>query len=127
MRSQDDGGDRIAGNVTREIDRPGDVYIRVQAKDAGDRARYAIATIFQPANSIPADVVEIGRNPCVLTVSAGTRQGVRAGLGCTVVNAAGQALDSCVVDQTFPNLSKVKPASARCNMAPGCKVQITAE
>ncbi|HET9752171.1 MAG TPA: hypothetical protein VFP52_04400 [Myxococcales bacterium] len=127
MRSQDDGGDRIAGSVTREIDGPGDVYIRVQAKDAGDAGRYAIATIFQPANFIPADVVEIGRNPCVLTVSAGARQGVRAGVGCTVVNAAGQALDSCVVDQTFPNLSKVKPAGVRCNVAPGCKVQITAQ
>jgi hypothetical protein len=127
MKSQDDEGDRIAGNATREIESPGDVYIRVQAKDAGDRAKYAIATIFQPASFIPADVVEIGRNPCVLTVGAGTRQGVRAGVGCTVVNPAGQALDSCVVEQTFPNLAKVKPAGARCNLAPGCRVQIAAQ
>jgi len=48
MRSQDDEGDRIAGNMTREIEGPGDVYIRVQAKDAGDRSSYAIATLFQP-------------------------------------------------------------------------------
>src|SRR3989475_12884278 len=91
------------------------------------RSKYAIATIFQPSNFIPADVVEIGRSPCLLTVSAGTNQGVRAGFGCTVVNASGQAIDSCVVDQTFPNLSKVKPASTRCHGAPNAKVQITAQ
>ena len=92
MKSQDDEGERIAGNATWQIESPGDFYIRVQARDPGDHAKYAIATIFQPASFIPADVVEIGRNPCVLTVSAGTRQGVRAGVGCTVVDAEGQAL-----------------------------------
>ena len=51
----------------------------------------------------------------------------KAGLGCTVVSATGQAMDSCVVDQTFPNLSKVKPANARCNVAPNAKVQISAQ
>jgi len=105
MKNPDDEGDRISG----------------------DYAKYAMATIFQPSNFIPADVVEIGRSPCLLTVSAGTNQGVRAGFGCTVVNPSGQAIDSCVVDQTFPNLSKVKPASARCNVAPNAKVQITAQ
>ncbi len=128
MRSPDEEGDKITGAaVTKEIDTPGDVYIRVQAPETGDYGKYAISTIFQPANFIPADVVEIGRSPCLLTVSAGTNQGVRAGLGCTVVNASGQAIDSCVVDQTFPNLSKVKPASSRCNVAPNSKVQITAQ
>jgi hypothetical protein len=128
MKNPDDEGDRISGtSVTKEIDQPGEFYIRVQAPESGDYAKYAIATIFQPSNFIPADVVEIGRSPCLLTVSAGTNQGVRAGFGCTVVNASGQAIDSCVVDQTFPNLSKVKPASARCNVAPNAKVQITAQ
>jgi len=128
MKNPDDEGDRISGtSVTKEIDQPGEFYIRVQAPESGDYAKYAIATIFQPSNFIPADVVEIGRSPSLLTVSAGTNQGVRAGFGCTVVNASGQAIDSCVVDQTFPNLSKVKPASARCNVAPNAKVQITAQ
>jgi hypothetical protein len=99
----------------------------VQAPESGDYGKYAISTIFQPSNFIAADVVEIGRSPCLLTVSAGTNQGVRAGLGCTVVNASGQAMDSCVVDQTFPNLSKVKPANTRCNVAPNAKVQISAQ
>jgi hypothetical protein len=113
--------------VTKEIDQPGEFYIRVQAPESGDYGKYAISTIFQPSNFIAADVVEIGRSPCLLTVSAGTNQGVRAGLGCTVVNASGQAMDSCVVDQTFPNLSKVKPANTRCNVAPNAKVQISAQ
>jgi len=128
MKNPEDEGDRISGtSVTKEIDQPGDFYIRVQAPESGDYGKYAMATIFQPSNFIAADVVEIGRSPCLLTVSAGTNQGVRAGLGCTVVNAAGQAMDSCVVDQTFPNLSKVKPANARCNVAPNAKVQISAQ
>jgi len=128
MRTPDEEGDRIAGSsITKEIDQPGDFYIRVQAPESGDYGKYAIATIFQPANFIPADVVEIGRSPCLLTVSAGTNQGVRPGLGCTVVSASGQAMDSCVVDQTFPNLSKVKPANPRCNVAPNAKVQISSQ
>jgi len=128
MKNPDDEGDKVSGtSVTKDIDQPGDYFIRVQAPESGDFAKYAIATIFQPSNFIGADVVEIGRSPCLLTVSAGTNQGVRAGLGCTVVNAAGQALDSCVVDQTFPNLSKVKPANTRCNVAPNSKVQISAQ
>ena len=128
MKNPDDEGDRISGSsVTKEIDQPGEFYIRVQAPESGDYGKYAISTIFQPSNFIAADVVEIGRSPCLLTVSAGTNQGVRAGLGCTVVNASGQAMDSCVVDQTFPNLSKVKPANTRCNVAPNAKVQISAQ
>ena len=128
MKNPDDEGDRISGSsVTKEIDQPGEFYIRVQAPESGDYGKYAISTIFQPSNFIAADVVEIGRSPCLLTVSAGTNQGVRAGLGCTGVNASGQAMDSCVVDQTFPNLSKVKPANSRCNVAPNAKVQINAQ
>lgn len=127
MKSPDDDGDKVSGtSVTKTIDTPGDVYIRVQAPEQGDYAKYAISTIFQPDNFIPADVVEIGRSPCLLTVSAGTNQSVRAGLGCTVVTAQGQAIDSCVVDQTFPNLSKVKPAGARCSIPPNAKVEIQA-
>ena len=128
MKNPDDEGDRISGtSVTKDIEQPGEFYIRVQAPESGDYAKYAISTIFQPSNFIAADVVEIGRSPCLLTVSAGTNQGVRSGFGCTVVSASGQPMDSCVVDQTFPNLSKVKPANSRCNVAPNAKVQINAQ
>ena len=79
MKNPDDEGDRISGtSVTKEIDQPGEFYIRVQAPESGDYAKYAIATIFQPSNFIPADVVEIGRSPCLLTVSAGTVSGTPA-------------------------------------------------
>ena len=125
MKTPDDAeGEKITGtSVTKEID-PGDVYIRVQAPEQGDYGKYALQTIYQPNNFIPADVVEIGHNPCMLTVSAGSNQGVRAGLGCTVVNQANQPIDSCSVDQVFPNLSKVKPANAQCRIQPNSKVQI---
>jgi hypothetical protein len=128
MRAPDEDGDKISGStVTKDIDSPGEYYVRVQAPDSGDYGKYALATIWSPANFIPADVVEIGRSPCMLTVSAGSNQGVRQGVSCTVVSATGQPLDSCVVDQTFPNLSKVKPGNARCNVQPNAKVQINAQ
>ena len=129
MKSADDAdGEKVSGSsVTKSIDVPGDVYIRVQAPDEGDYGKYAMQTIFQPENFIPADVVEIGHNPCMLTVSAGSNQGVRAGLGCTVVNAANQPIDACTVDQTFPNLSKVKPGNAQCRIQPNSKVQINTQ
>jgi hypothetical protein len=129
MRNADDEGEKISGAaVTKDIDNPGEVYIRVQAPEQGDYGKYAISTIFQPNNFIPGDVVEIQKaGGCMLTVSAGTNQGVRAGLGCTVVNAQGQVLDSCAVDQSFPNLSKVKPMNPRCNVPPNSKVQINAQ
>ena len=127
MRSQDDEGDKVSGNaVTKEIDTPGDLFIRVQAPEQGDYGKYALATIFAPNNFIAADVVEIGR-PCMLTVSAGTNQNVRAGAACTVVTANGAAIDGCVVDQTFPNLSKVKPMSPGCRIPNNSKVQIAAQ
>ena len=128
MKAQDDSeGDRISGtSVTKDIDNPGDYFIRVQAPETGDYGKYSIQTIWQPANFIAGDVVEIQKTPvCMLTVSAGTNQGVRANVGCTIVNPAGQPVDSCVVDQVFPNLSKVKPGNARCNVAPTAKVQIS--
>jgi len=127
MKAPDDEGEKLSGSsVTKDIDNPGDVYIRVQAPEPGDSAKYALQTLWSPANFIPADVVEIQKTPvCMLTVSAGSNQGVRANVGCTIVNPAGQPVDSCVVDQTFPNLSKVKPANPRCNVAPNSKVQIS--
>lgn len=126
MKAADDEGDKVGSNaLTREIE-PGEYHLRVQAPEQGDYGKYALSTIFQPNNFIPADVVEIGR-PCMLTVSAGTNQNVRAGLACTVVTPSGQVLDSCVVDQTFPNLSKVKPSNARCQIPPNSKVQIAAQ
>jgi hypothetical protein len=128
MKSADEEGDKITGtSVTKEIDAPGEFFIRVQAPEQGDYGKYAISTIFQPNNFIPGDVVEIAKNPCMLTVSAGSNQSVRAGLGCTVVTAQGQVVDSCVVDQVFPNLSKVKPSNAQCRIAPNSKVQINAQ
>ena len=129
MKSGDDAeGEKVSGSaVTKEIDTPGDVFIRVQAPEQGDFGKYAVQTIFQPNNFISGDVVEIAKNPCLLTVSAGTNQGVRAGAACTVVTAQGQAMDSCQVDQVFPNLSKVKPGSSQCRIQPNSKVQISAQ
>lgn len=125
MKAPDDEGERVAGSATKEIDQPGDFVIRVQAPEQGDYGKYALQTIWQPANFIPGEVVEIQKTPvCMLTVSAGSNQGVRANVGCTIINPGGQAVDSCVVDQVFPNLSKVKPGSARCNVAPSSRVQI---
>jgi len=130
MKAADDAeGDKISGtSVTKDVENPGDYFIRVQATEQGDSAKYALQTIWQPANFIPGDVVEIQKIPvCMLTVSAGTNQGVRANVPCTVVNAAGQPVDSCVVDQVFPNLSKVKPSNARCSVQPNSKVQINGQ
>jgi hypothetical protein len=127
MKNCEDEGEKLSGSsATKEIEASGDYIIRVQAPEQGDYGKYAISTIFQPNNFIPADVVEIGK-PCMLTVSAGTNQGVRAGLGCTVVTAQGQAVDSCVVDQVFPNLSKVKPTNPQCRIQPNSKVQINSQ
>lgn len=128
MKAQDDEGEKISGSAqTREIDTPGDLWIRVQAPEQGDYGKYALATIFAPNNFISGEVVEVGKSPCMLTVSAGTAQNVRAGAACTIVNSSGQAIDACVVDQVFPNLSKVKPSSAGCRIPQNSKVQIAAQ
>ena len=129
MKAADDTeGEKISGSsVTKDIENPGDYFIRVQAAEQGDFAKYSLQTLWSPANFIPADVVEIGHNPCMLTVSAGSNQGVRANVACTIVNPAGQPVDSCVVDQVFPNLSKVKPANPRCSVQPSSKVQISGQ
>jgi hypothetical protein len=128
MKNPDDEGEKISGSsVTKEIDNPGDYYIRVQAPEQGDYGKYAVSAIFQPNNFIPGDVVEVDKRDCTLTVMAGTNQGVRAGVGCTVVNQAGQPIDTCRVLDVYPNLSKVKPSNpGRC--PPGnSKVQISAQ
>lgn len=129
MKAADDAdGEKVSGSsVTKEIDTPGDVYVRVQAPEQGDYGKYALQTLFQPNNFISGDVVEIAKNPCMLTVSAGANQGVRAGAACTVVTSQGQAVDGCQVDQVFPNLSKVKPANSQCRVQPNSKVQISAQ
>ena len=128
MKSPDDAeGEKISGTSTKQIDNPGDFFIRVQAPDQGDYGKYAVQTLFQPDNFISGDVVEIAKNPCLLTVSAGANQGVRAGASCTVVTAQGQPVDGCQVDQVFPNLSKVKPQQAQCRVQPNSKVQISAQ
>lgn len=128
MKSPDDEGEKIGGSsMTREIDTPGDVFIRVQAPEQGDYGKYAIATIFAPNNFISGDVVEKGINPCMLTVSAGANQNVRSGAACTIVTTTGQAIDSCTVDQVFPNLSKVKPTTSGCRIPTTAKVQIAGQ
>jgi hypothetical protein len=129
MKAADDAdGEKVSGSsVTKEIDNPGDVFVRVQAPEQGDYGKYALQTLFQPNNFISGDVVEIAKNPCMLTVSAGANQGVRAGAACTVVTAQGQPVDGCQVDQVFPNLSKVKPSNNQCRIQPNSKVQISSQ
>jgi hypothetical protein len=123
----DQGGERIVGTATKEIDAPGDYFIEVAAPATGDFARYALQTTWQPANFVSGEVVELGRNPCLLTVQAGTNQGVRAGAACTIVVGTNPAaIDSCVVDQAFPNLCKVRPLGAGCRIPnQNVKVQIS--
>ncbi|HYV65655.1 MAG TPA: hypothetical protein VE964_05390 [Myxococcales bacterium] len=128
-KNADDDGDRITGtSVTKDVDAPGDYYILVSAPEPGVQAKYALQTIWQPANFISAEVLEIQKaGGCMLTVSAGSNHGVRAGAACTVVAGANPApIDSCVVDQAFPNLSKVRP-SGSCSKIPtqNVKVQIS--
>jgi hypothetical protein len=117
VRATDDGGERIVGTATKEIDAPGDYFIEVTAPATGDFARYSLQTTWQPANYVSGEVVELGRNPCLLTVQAGTNQGVRAGAACTIVVGTNPAaIDSCIVDQAYPNLSKVRPLGAGCRI-----------
>ena len=129
MKKQDDDGEKIggSGSVTKVLD-PGDYWLRVVAPDQGDFGKYALATIFQPDNFIAADVVEKGVNPCMLTVSAGTNQGVRSGVAATIVGPGNVPIDTGVVDQAFQNLSKVRPFGS-CSKIPanGAKVQIQAQ
>ena len=129
MKKQDDEGEKIggSGSVTKVLD-PGDYWLRVVAPDQGDFGKYALATIFQPDNFIAADVVEKGVSPCMLTVNAGTEQGVRSGVAATIVGPGNAVLDSGVVDTTYPRLSKVRPYGS-CSKIPanGAKVQIQAQ
>ena len=105
-KNADDEGDRITGtSVTKDVDAPGAYFILISAPEPG----------VQKAGG------------CMLTVSAGSNHGVRAGAACTVVAGANPApIDSCVVDQAFPNLSKVRP-SGSCSKIPtqNVKVQIS--
>jgi hypothetical protein len=125
-KNADDDGDRITGtSVTKDVDAPGDYYILVSAPEPGVQAKYALQTIWQPANFISAEVLEIQKvGGCMLTVSAGSNHGVRAGAACTVVAGANPApIDSCVVDQAFPNLSRVRP-SGGCSRIPAQNVKV---
>jgi len=69
MKGADDAeGDKISGtSVTKDIDNPGDVFIRVQAPEQGDYGKYAVQTLVPANNFISGDVVEIAKNPCMLT------------------------------------------------------------
>jgi hypothetical protein len=124
----DDEGERITGtSVTKEIEAPGEYFIKIAAAEPGDYGKYAIQTIWQPSNFISGEMVELGRNPCMLTVQAGSNQGVRAGAACTIVVGNNPSpIDACVVDQAFPNLSKVRPLSAGCRIpTQNVRVQIS--
>jgi hypothetical protein len=128
-KSPDDEGDRLLGSsITKDVDAPGDYFIQVTAPEAGEKAKYALQTIWQPANFISADLLEKATaGGCMLTVSAGTNHGVRAGAACTIAAGANASpIDSCVVDQAFPNLSKVRP-TGNCSRIPlqNVKVQIS--
>ena len=128
-KAPDDEGDRITGSsVTKDVEAPGDYYIQVAAPDAGDYGKYALQTIWQPANFISAEMVEKQTaGQCLLTVSAGSNQGVRSGAACTIVAGSNPApIDSCVVDQAFSTLSKVRPLGS-CARIPtqNVKVQIS--
>ncbi len=127
MRNRDDEGERISGSsMVKDITEVGDLFIRVQAPEAGDVGKYSLLTIFTPTNVITGEIVEIGNN-CVLTVGAGTTQGVRAGAACTIVNASGTPIDSCTVQDTYPNLSKVRGSICKGIPRQGGKVQINAQ
>ncbi|HUJ24905.1 MAG TPA: hypothetical protein VLW85_02725, partial [Myxococcales bacterium] len=127
LKAPDDDGEPIAGSsAERSIDAPGDYFIRVQAPQPGDAGKYALSISWQPAATIAADVVEIGQSPCMLTVSAGSNQKVRPGEACTVTAATGKALESCVVESVFANLSEVRPLAGSCALPDGARVQITA-
>jgi hypothetical protein len=130
LKSPDDDGEKISGSGFLRTLEPGEYYVRIIAPDAGDFAKYAMASIFAPDNFIGADVVEIGKNPCMLTVNAGTNQNVRQNATVTIVGGNAVAVDTGVIDQAFPNLSKVRPFNARtCNSLPpsGTKVQIAGQ
>ncbi|TMB05044.1 MAG: hypothetical protein E6J64_11695 [Deltaproteobacteria bacterium] len=127
-KNPDDEGDRILGtSVTKDVESPGDYFIQVTAPEPGVQAKYALQTIWQPANFINAELLEKATaGGCMLTVSAGTNHGVRAGAACTIVAGANTApIDSCVVDQAYANLSKVRPTGS-CSRIPlqNVKVQI---
>ncbi|GAC1347108.1 MAG: hypothetical protein NVSMB23_25860 [Myxococcales bacterium] len=129
LRAPSDAGERILG-ASRTVDlEPGEVFLKVQATEVGSSARFAVSSIFQPALYISGDVVEIQRRPtCLLTVSAGSNQGVRTAAGCTVVNRSGAApAEACVVAEVYPNLSKIRPLAPGCRVAPTSKVQIAAQ
>jgi len=128
-KNTDDEGDRITGtSVTKDVDAPGDYFILITAPEPGVQAKYALQTIWQPANFISAELLEKATaGGCMLTVSAGTNHGVRAGAACTIVAGANTApIDSCVVDQAYANLSKVRP-TGNCSRIPlqNVKVQIS--
>ena len=129
MKKQDDEGEKMGGSgSTTKVLEPGEYFLRVVAPEQGDFGKYALATIFQPDNFIAADVVEKAISPCMLTVSAGTNQGVRSGVAATIVGPGNAPLDTGVVDTVFPNLSKVRPFGS-CSKIPanGSKVQIQAQ
>jgi hypothetical protein len=121
-------GDRLVGtSAVKDVDAPGDYFIQVTAPEPGERAKYALQTIWQPANFISSDMLEKATaGGCMLTVAAGSNNGVHAGAACTVVGVNAAAIDACIVDQVFPNVSKVRPYGS-CLRIPlqNVKVQIS--
>ena len=119
-----DDGDRVVGSMSKDVEQGAAVLLRVSAPNRGDASKYTLTEVFQAANFINGKVVENDKH-CGLTVQAGSNQGVRAGVGCTVVNSSGQPLGTAVVDQAFPNMSKVRMLG-QCSMGGVEAVQIPA-
>jgi hypothetical protein len=129
MRTPDEEGEKITGtSLTRALD-PGDYYLRVQAPEQGEFAKYALTNSFLADNFITADVLEKGINPCMLTINAGSNKGVRTGAAATIMSAPNSPVDSAVVDQVFQNLAKVRPLGNSCAKIPanGATVVIQAQ
>jgi hypothetical protein len=132
MKKEDDEPQPLKSKLpfTIDVGDPFDLFIKVAANEEGDTGKYSIKTTFVPVNVTFFDIIEIGcggGGSSYLTVQGGSNQGVRSGATCTIVNAQSAPLDQCVIDQVYPNLSKVRPMGS-CNKIPkqGAKVGIQA-
>jgi hypothetical protein len=111
QKNEGDEVETFKGTISKEITEPSELYLQVAANEPGDAGKFAFQAVFQPANALTVEVAEKRGSPCMLTVGpgAGTNQGVRDGLQCTVVTPQGQLIDQCVVDRAFSNMSQVRP------------------
>ncbi len=124
LKKEDDEPEVFKGSVTKDVADAGDLFIKVAANEPGDAGKYVLKSVFVPVNVAAYEVLEIG-TPCYLTVQGGSNQGVKTGAACSVINSSGAVIDSCMIDQIYPNLSKIRPMGS-CSKIPkqGSKVQI---